>query len=57
MHRAKDYVVRSRKRLKKTFTNAVIVYRVFKGAAIKDLPILRLIDVYNHYINSIDLTN
>ena len=57
MHKAKDYVIRSRKRPKKTSTNAAIVYRAFKGAAIKDLPIPRLIDVYNHHINGIDLAN
>ena len=57
MHKAEDYVVKSRKRLKKTLTNAVIVYRAFKGAVRKDLPIPRLIDVYNHYINGINLTN
>ena len=57
MHKAEDHITRSRKRLKKTLTNAAIVYRAFNGAKIKDLPIPRLIDIYNHYMNGINRAN
>ena len=57
MHRPEDYIVRSRKRPKKTSTNAVIVRPAFGDLAIKDLLIPTLIDVYNHHINDVDLTN
>ena len=45
IHKVKDHVVRSRKRPKRTSTNAAIVYRAFNGAVFKDLSIPRLIDV------------
>ena len=57
MHRPEDHVIRSRKRLKKTSTNAAIVRPAFEDLAIKDLLIPTLIDVYNYYINDVDLAN
>ena len=57
LHKPEDHVIRSRKRPKKTSTNAAIVRPVFGDLIIKDLPIPTLIDVYNHHMNGIDLAN
>ena len=57
MHRVEDHVIRSRKRPKKTSTNAAIVRPAFGDLAIKDLPIPTLIDVYNHHMNGVNLAN
>ena len=57
MHRDTDFVVRSRKRPKKTSTNAAVTWPVFQGHARKDLAIPTLIDVYNHHMNGVDLAN
>ncbi len=57
LHREQDHVVKTRKRPKKTSTNAAIVWPAFEGNWQKDLPIPTLIDVYNHHMNGVDLAN
>src|SRR6266850_5854156 len=52
-----DLVVRYRKRLSKTSTSAAIVRPVFGASWIKDLPIPKSIDAYNHHMGGIDIAN
>jgi hypothetical protein len=53
----KDMVIRDRKRPKPTSTNTRITRPIFSDLPRKKLLILRVIDDYNYYINSIDLAN
>jgi hypothetical protein len=50
-------ITRNRKRPKKTFINSIIAKEVFNGQYRKELKIPLFIDCYNHYINSVDVTN
>jgi hypothetical protein len=58
LHRAEeDIIVRDRKRPKPTSTNARITRPVFSNLPRKQLPIPRVINDYNHYMNGVDLAN
>jgi hypothetical protein len=57
LHRAKNTVIRDRKRPKSTSINTRITRSVFSDLPRKKLPIPRVINNYNYYINSIDLAN
>ena len=52
-----DMVIRSRKRPSSTHTSASITWPVFESLSIKDLPILTVINVYNHYMSEVDTAN
>jgi Transposase IS4 len=52
-----DTIKRLRKRLSSTSVNAAIVRPVFGNEPYKWLYIPRVIDDYNHYMNSVDLAN
>ena len=56
-HLPTEEITRYRKRLKKTSTNSIIVKEIFNGQHRKELKIPLFIDSYNHYMNSIDVTN
>ena len=53
----KEYVKRLRRRLGKTATNTRISREIFREASTKKLSIPLFIDIYNHYINSVDIAN
>jgi hypothetical protein len=58
VHKPKeDTIQKSRKRLKKTSTNAKIVKAIFDDESKKLLYISLPIDNYNHYINGADIAN
>jgi hypothetical protein len=58
LHRPKeDTIIRNRKRPKQTSINARITRPIFNGLPRKELPIPRVIDDYNHYMNGVDLAN
>jgi hypothetical protein len=50
-------VTRSRRRPKRTSTNARNVWQVFDGQSRKDLPIPAMIDAYNYHMNGVDRAN
>ena len=52
-----DTVIRARKRPSATSTSAAITQSVFKNLSVKDLFILIIINVYNHYMSEIDTAN
>ena len=52
-----DTIIRDRKRPKPTSVNARITRPIFGDLPRKRLPIPRVIDDYNYYINSVDLAN
>jgi hypothetical protein len=56
-HISIEEITRNRKRPKKTSTNSTIVREVFDEKYRKELNIPLFIDYYNHYINSINVTN
>ena len=56
-HLPTEEITRLRKRPKKTSTNSIITKKIFNGQYRKELKILLFIDCYNHYMNSIDVTN
>jgi Transposase IS4 len=58
LHRSKeDTIIRNRKRPKLTSTNARITRPIFGDLYRKELPIPRVIDDYNYYMNGVDLAN
>jgi hypothetical protein len=58
LHRSKeDTIIRNRKRPKLISTNARITRPIFGDLARKDLAIPKVIDDYNHHMNSVDLAN
>jgi hypothetical protein len=58
LHRPKeDTIIRDRKRPKLTSINARITHLIFRDLPRKQLPIPRVINDYNHHINSVDLAN
>ena len=56
-HIPTEEITRNRKRPKKTSTNSTIAREVFNGQYRKELEIPLFIDLYNYYINSVDVTN
>ena len=52
-----DTVIRNRKRPSATSTNASITRPIFESSAKKDLPILKTINTYNHYMGGVDIAN
>jgi hypothetical protein len=56
-HVSTEEITRNRKRPKKTSTNSTIIREVFDGKYRKLLEIPLFIDCYNHYMNSVDVTN
>ena len=56
-HTPTEEITRHRKRPKKTSTNSIIVREVFNGQPRKELEIPLFIDLYNHYMNSVDVAN
>ena len=56
-HVPTEEITRNRKRPKKSSTNSIIAREVFDGEYRKELEIPLFIDYYNHYINSVDITN
>ena len=52
-----EEITRLRKRPKKTSINSTIAKEIFNGQYRKELKIPLFIDCYNHYMNSIDMTN
>lgn len=53
----KETVIRSRCRLVRTATSTVQTRRVFGHLDVKELAILKFIDIYNHYINGVDVVD
>ena len=52
-----DTIIRSHKRSSATSTSAAITWSVFENLSVKDLPILAVINAYNHYMGGIDIAN
>jgi hypothetical protein len=50
-------ITRNRKRPKKTFTNFIIIKKIFEGQYRKKLEIFIFIDCYNYYMNSMNVIN
>ncbi len=50
-------IVRQRRRPAKTATNARTSRMVFSDTVVKDLPIPDYIDMYNYFINGVDLAD
>ena len=50
-------IVRQRRRPTKTATNARTSRMVFSDAVVKDLPIPNYIDIYNHFMNGVDIAD
>ena len=48
---------RNRRRPAKTATNAKTSWTVFGDQPVKKLPISRPIDLYNHYMNDVDVAD
>ena len=53
----KKIVIRQRKRFVLTFTNAKTFKIVFEDEIVKKLIISDFIDLYNHYMNDVDVAN
>ena len=52
-----DTIIRARKKSSATSTSAAITWFVFENLALKDLSISAVINVYNHYINEVNIAN
>ena len=50
-------ITQNRKRLKKTSINSIIAKKIFNGQYRKKLKISLFIDLYNYYMNSINVAN
>ena len=57
VHTNKQYVQKIRKKLAKTFTNARISRTFFGDLAVKQFSIPNFIDLYNYFMNGVDVTN
>ncbi len=53
----KSKIVKERRRLRETSSNSQKVRSVFGSAARKSLPILKIIDDYNHHMGGVDITD
>jgi hypothetical protein len=56
-HMLIEKITRNRKRPKKTFINFIIIKKIFDEQYRKKLEIFIFIDLYNHYINSVNIIN
>ncbi len=52
-----DIIIRACKRSDTTSTNAAIIRSVFENLSVKDLSILIIINIYNHYMSEINIAN
>ena len=52
-----EQVIRQRRRPAQTSTNARTSRMVFGNAVVKDLPIPNYIDMYNHFMNGVDVAD
>ena len=52
-----NFVLRIRRRLKKSSTNTAISRPIFSSLPIKELTIPYVIDIYNYYIDGINIAN
>ena len=50
-------ITRKRKRFSKTFTNAKTFRVVFGSFAVKELALFEFIDIYNHFMNGVDVAD
>ena len=52
-----DMIIRTHKRSSSTSTSVSITRSVFENLSVKDLSILTVINVYNHYMSEVDTVN
>ncbi len=52
-----DMIIRAHKRPDTTSTSAAITRSIFENLSVKDLPILTVINAYNHYMSEVDTAN
>ncbi len=52
-----DMIIRACKRSDTTSTSAAITRSVFENLSVKDLSILTIINVYNHYMSEVNTAN
>lgn len=55
--KTEDFIIRTRRRPQKTSTNGPLVHRAFGDAAVKDMPIPRIINDYNFHMGGVDIAN
>lgn len=56
-HTNKEIIKQQCHHLSKTVTNAHTTWTIFGNSAVKKLLISVFIDMYNHFINRVDLTD